>query len=233
MGIPKLAHWIWMGSELPKWARANLETFSALHPGWESIVWRDLPDRFPTQLREIIDQTPWYSSRSDIFRYWILAEFGGVFLDTDIVCLRHFGPFLINPFFLAPCQPEGHHQPHLNCALMGSEQGSPAISAVLEECVHYAAQEAPPKRIAFGPDLLTRLFSGGMDSVKILPEHYFYAIPDRATAHRFWQGNPSERSQILAGFRESFIDDQEPYAVHLWGVDGSSWRTINDARCSA
>lgn len=227
MAIPKLAHWIWLSPEIPRWAEENIVQFRKLHADWSFRIWHELPADFPASLRTIIDTTPWYSSRSDIFRYWLLAKYGGLFLDTDIVPLRPFDDLLKHPFFLAPCLPEGHTRPHLNCALMGCEVESAAMKSVLEECNRYAAQALPPKRIAYGPDLLTRLFGNSTDpGTKILPLHYFYAIPDRATAHRFWNASAQEREEIFSTYRASFTDNCEPYAVHLWGVDGSSLRQV-------
>lgn len=229
MTIAKLAHWIWFGNEVPGWARSNIELFRLLHPDWQTRTWQELPPQFPNELRSIVEQVPWYSSRSDIFRYWLLATYGGVFMDTDILPLRSFNELLGHQFFLAPCLPEGHTRPHLNCALMGCEQRSPAIQSVLKECVRYASEGAPPKRIAYGPDLLTRLFGNKPEEgVTVLPSHYFYAIPDRTTTHRFWRSDAAGRAEILAPFRGSFSDDQEPYAVHLWGVEGSSQRKVTD-----
>lgn len=227
MAIPKLAHWIWLSPELPCWAEENIAQFRQLHGNWSFRIWHELPADFPESLRAIINTIPWYSSRSDIFRYWLLAEYGGVFLDTDIVPLRPFDDLLKHSFFLAPCQPEGHDRPHLNCALMGCEAKSAAMISVLDECHRYATQALPPKRIAYGPDLLTRLFASTSSSeASILPSHYFYLIPDRTTAHQFWRASPQEREEILSSFRTSFTDNCEPYAVHLWGVEGSSQRQV-------
>lgn len=227
MSIPRTAHWIWFGPTLPAWASGNIELFRALHPRWEMRIWHELPAEFPVPLRAIIDQLPWFSSRSDIFRYWLLAKHGGVFLDTDVVPLRQFDPLLEHTFFLAPCQPEGHDRPHLNCALLGSRPGSDAINKILDACLHRAAKSEPARRITYGPDLLTALFEGGSAESTILPTHYFYAIPDRQTAHRFWRGDNALRAELLAPFRAEFSDREEPYALHLWGVDGSSQRRVS------
>lgn len=227
MAIPKVAHWIWLSPDIPRWVNDNIELFRSLHRDWSIRIWQELPDEFPQSLREIIDSVPWYSCRSDLFRYWILARHGGVFLDTDIVPLRSFDSLLNHSFFLAPCLPEGHTRPHLNCALMGSLSESPEILSVLDECVRFAAKGLPPRRIAYGPDMLTRLFAGPVaTNATILPSHYFYAIPDRTTAHRFWHADTIEREQLLNPFRAAFTDESEPYAMHLWGVDGSSQRQV-------
>jgi hypothetical protein len=228
MCIPKLAHWIWFGPQIPGWAKRNIDEFRALHADWQIRIWQELPAEFPSDLRALVNLLPWYSSRSDIFRYWLLAQYGGVYLDTDIVILRAFDPLLKHSFFLAPCHPEGHTQPHLACGLMGSERDSRPSQMILTACRERAAKAGVPRRISYGPDLLTILFDGTVPSVSILPLHYFYAIPDRETAHRFWHADPATRAEILLPFRPTFSDGEAPFALHLWGVEGSTQRKVTD-----
>lgn len=225
VSIPKLVHWIWFGDDVPSWADDNVQAFLRLHPEWEARFWHELPEGFPDELREIVESLNWYSSRSDILRYWLLEQYGGVYLDTDILTLRNFAPLLEHPFFLAPCLPEGHTRPHLNCALMGGRAGSRVMTETLAECVRIANAGEPIRRITYGPDVLTRLFENGKQDLTLLPSHYFYAIPDRATAHHFWRSENPERDRLFSRFRPTFTDNEEPFAVHLWGVNGSSHRT--------
>lgn len=224
--IPKLAHWIWLQGDPPDWAAENITTFRHCHPSWDVRLWQELPDEFPADLRDLIDRLPWYSSRSDIFRYWLLAEYGGVYCDTDIVTLRSFEPLLNHAFFLAPCMPTGHTQPHLACGLMGCVPSSRAARRIVAGCRQRAAEAEPPRRITYGPDLLTSLFSAPTSDLTILPLHYFYVIPDRETAHAFWKAEEVERAGIMRRFQPQFTDGAPPYAVHLWGVDGSSQRKV-------
>ena len=224
--IPEIAHWIWLNETLPPWASANIDSFRCLHPEWTIRVWHELPEKFPFDLRVLFQQLPWYSSRSDIFRYWLLSEYGGVYLDTDIVALRNFDSLLHHEFFLAPCQPTGHIQPHLACGLMGSIPGSRSALRILESCRKRAELPEPPRRITYGPDLLTSLFAEDRGGLTALPLHYFYAIPDRDTTHAFWHAGDLQRAEILKRFESTFTDAEPPYAVHLWGVEGSSQRRV-------
>lgn len=221
--IPKIAHFIWLGSDLPYWAEQNIEQFEIYHPDWDIRVWQSLPDGFPLDLRYIIEHTPWYSSQSDIFSYWLLYEYGGVYMDTDIITLRNFDHLLKRRFFLAPCQPEGHTESHLNCALMGSVPESNAAERIITECLGLSQDNL--MRTSYGPVLLTCLFVDIISvDVSVLPSYYFYAIPDRKTAYKFWRATSPERKRILSQFT-----DEEPYAIHLWGVNGSSQQKVENA----
>jgi hypothetical protein len=224
--IPEVAHWIWLAESLPDWAAWNIDVFRSLHPEWTVRVWHELPEQFPSDLRVLFQQLPWYSSRSDIFRYWLLAEYGGVYLDTDIVTVRNFDSLLNHEFFLSPCMPTGHMKPHLACGLMGSVPGSRPALRILDACRSRATLADPPRRITYGPDLLTSLFAEDRTGLTVLPKHYFYAIPDRETTHAFWHADSDERKRIMKHFEPDFTDEEPPYAVHLWGVEGSSQRQV-------
>jgi hypothetical protein len=224
--IPAVAHWIWFDAVLPDWVVSNIDSFRSFHDDWEVCVWNELPKEFPSDLRDLVDRLPWYSSRSDIFRYWLLAEYGGVYLDTDIVTLRNFDSLLKHEFFLAPCLPTGHTQPHLACGLMGGVPGSRSALRILDACRSRAMLPDPPRRITYGPDLLTSLFAVDCAGLTVLPQHYFYAIPDRETTHAFWHADSDERQRIMKQFEPDFTDEEPPYAVHLWGVEGSSQRRV-------
>jgi len=81
--IPKIIHQIWMGSPPHKIVRQWQEKLVALHPGWEYKFWNDRnlnavakPHYFKDDFSNPI--------KSDILRYHILREYGGVYLDSDM-----------------------------------------------------------------------------------------------------------------------------------------------------
>ncbi len=223
--IPKIAHWIWLNGELPSWASSNIEKFRSLHTDWEIKIWNSF--EAPEHYNKIINSLKWYSSKSDILRYLILHEYGGIYLDVDNYTIRNFNDLLNNEFFIAPCMPDGHTKPHLACGLIGSVTNSLASRLILEECLNIFTRIDEPKRITYGPNLLDRVFgSRDLSICKILPKHYFYSIPDRATSHEYWKANETDKEIIMAKFRRDFTDNIEPYSIHLWGVDGSSQREV-------
>ena len=111
---------------------------------------------------------------------------------------------------------------------MGSIPGSRSALRILEACRKRAELPEPPRRITYGPDLLTRLFAEDREELTVLPLHYFYAIPDRETTHEFWHANSLKRAEIMKRCESTFTDNEPPYAVHLWGVEGSSQRKVTD-----
>jgi hypothetical protein len=100
MLIPKLIHQIWLGADAPhplmmEWRRRWRE----LHPGWELVVWRELgegPDlhlvgsslgRHVTPVNIIsalLSRAANLAQRANIWRYLVLREYGGLYVDHDV-----------------------------------------------------------------------------------------------------------------------------------------------------
>jgi hypothetical protein len=94
--VPRSIHQLWIGDPPPDWIKACMETVRELHPSWEYELWteRHLAE-LPMQHRDIYDHADRYvlpgrvhQFRSDLARYEILLQFGGVWIDTDIEMLR-------------------------------------------------------------------------------------------------------------------------------------------------
>ncbi len=103
--IPRKLHQIWVGPrEVPQgWADAWRDK----HPGWEYRLWREddiaaLPLANAAAYAYYRTQKNWVGM-SDIARYSILAEHGGVYVDVDSKALRSFegAPFMAHDFFAA------------------------------------------------------------------------------------------------------------------------------------
>jgi hypothetical protein len=234
--IPQIAHFIWLNEDPPDWVTRNVNTFEEFHPDWTIWIWRHPPENMPVDLRQLMSELPYVVSRSDIFRYWLLAEYGGVYLDCDNVAIRNFAPLLDTEFFTAPCMCVPHTVPHVACGLMGSSPGSFHALEILAAIRTKMIDPNERDRKSYGPDLMTPIFSEEAIRKKqlenpiwprptIYPIHYFYLIPDRPTAREFWLGDQRVRDRIMDRFRPQWTDDVPPYSVHLWGVNDSSTRT--------
>lgn len=94
----KAVHQIWLGCPMPaqeqEWTRGVCRAAEAA--GWEYRLWgeEDLREEFGaeamwalyTRAREFLDCAAVHSWASDYYRLRILAEYGGLYLDTDIRC---------------------------------------------------------------------------------------------------------------------------------------------------
>ena len=224
--IPKLAHFFWFGSEPPYWACENVRAFREVNPTWR--VGLHSGRLFDNDLELAFDRCHLWCQVADIAYCDVLREQGGVVLDCDFVALRSFDPLLDRgPAWTTRHPPTVGGARRLTNGVMGAEPHSSAMELACEEIARIGRDtKGPFRRCEFGPTMLTRLFGEG--GMTILPHHYFYPWGvvggEREQARLFWGGCKILRQSMLHKIRDRFTDGERPFAVHLWGVDGSSGR---------
>ncbi len=90
--IPKIIHYVWLGErELPGEYRAYIEGWKKLLPDWEFLLWNEKNFDFSASpyAREAYEAKK-YGFVADYIRVYVLKQYGGVYLDTDVELLRHF-----------------------------------------------------------------------------------------------------------------------------------------------
>ena len=92
--IPRIIHRVWVGpNPMPEEFQRYGETWRQHHPDWEIRLWTDdnLPEfqdpGSPGRARSLTE-------RSDVVRYEVLRQFGGVYVDADFECVRPLDPLL-------------------------------------------------------------------------------------------------------------------------------------------
>lgn len=211
--IPKIGHFVWLGSPLPPLARENIETFKQHHPDWEVRIWTSIPEGMPADLHQAILDAPKMAMRSDIVRLWVVYEHGGIYLDTDVHTLRSMEPLRYYEHFV-PWERDGR----VNNGIIGAQDKSPVIGEMLRRVREIHAANAQPGHIlAYGPDMTTAFLEESAE-VNALPLHYFCLFRDHHEAHWWWSLPPDEREEVLFERWEEISDGVPPYAIHLWGI---------------
>lgn len=94
--IPKIAHFYWTGGPLPWLREQAIVSFCRLHPDWEVVLASPETRSVPPGCRYVFDRVtdsrlaP--AARSDVYRYHALAEYGGLYADTDVIFMRNVEP---------------------------------------------------------------------------------------------------------------------------------------------
>ena len=152
--IPHVIHFIWGGEKpFPAKSKKNVRSWMAHHPGWTIKFWTDDPTRsIPVPgmekhlfgeiaLNHIGTHFPTASNwgeRSDLLRYEILNQEGGIYADHDIECFRSFEPLSGHFTFFAALEPlhpsplDGRHTIVTNC-LIGAQRGHPILFRAMQE----------------------------------------------------------------------------------------------------
>jgi hypothetical protein len=92
--IPHTVHMVWLQGEeaMPSAAKFNLNTWSKFNPGMQSKVHDEssivkLLQQWPRLLQRF-HEAPNRPSKKDIAQFAILYQYGGLFVDVDVQCLR-------------------------------------------------------------------------------------------------------------------------------------------------
>ncbi len=226
--IPQHLHVVWLGSPLPPWARTHLDLFAHHNPAWPISIhdtWP--PPGAPPELTAIGRRCTQWCQLADLYYVWLLASAGGVVMDLDSMTRRPFDALCEHPAF-STRHSEGDHR--LTNGLMGGTPGG-AFARALEWVIAHPGPEKR-SRCHYGPDLMTRLFDTAPppDDFTILPWAYFYPLRcgDRKRADAY-QAAPSvaARELLLDEVAHTWGDlTGGPFAVHLWGCEGSSHKEI-------
>lgn len=99
--IPKIIHYCWFGKGLmPKSQRDCIKGWQKLMPDYTIMRWDESTfDLSQHPLAQCACNVKKYALASDVCRYHVLAQYGGIYLDTDVELLQRFDPFLDCNFF--------------------------------------------------------------------------------------------------------------------------------------
>ncbi len=170
MRIPKLFHHIWLGGKpLPAQFGAWRSGWVAKHPGWESRLWTD--DNLPPMVnRTQFDAAKNPAQASDILRYELLQQSGGVYIDTDFECLKPIEPILGGLDGFAAEQDDTT----IASGIMGAIPNHPLINEIVA-ALPTSMAKGGGQVTTTGPGLLTA-HCRGRDDFKIFNRRWFYPI---------------------------------------------------------
>ena len=179
--IPKIIHQIWIGGNMPKTQKdlcENVKNFLA--SDWTYMFWTE-EDVYKLKSFKNLDEymkTPNKGQKSDLLRYEILNQYGGIYLDTDFIMVKNFDAMLDLDFF---CGVAFDSSPNLLNGLIGTTAGNPLIQDILNLDVPIGYSDGMDVINSTGPYLVTRkLFNNieKMDNVVVFPASFFYPFPN-------------------------------------------------------
>lgn len=96
--IPKTIHQIHMGgSELTSKEIEWQQTWKQYNPHWKYVMWTDakITKDLKVTHQDVLDHCKSYSEKSDVLRFEILYQYGGLYIDTDFECLKPIDPLFV------------------------------------------------------------------------------------------------------------------------------------------
>lgn len=138
--IPKIIHQTYINESIPLvWQEAQASCID-LHKeedGWQYILWTDAKS-----LEFIAAEYPWFLEtfvdyeypiqRADAIRYFVLAHYGGIYIDLDDGCNRPLDPLLSYPAWVRRTVPTG-----ISNDAMGAVPRHPFFLRVIDDLPKY------------------------------------------------------------------------------------------------
>ncbi|KAF7907410.1 uncharacterized protein EAF01_004996 [Botrytis porri] len=170
--IPKIIHQTYINESIPERWKAGQQSCIELHDDYEYKLWTDEASRafiateYPWFL-DTFDSYPFPIQRADSIRYFVLAHYGGIYIDLDDGCKRRLDPLLSYPAWLRRTVPTG-----ISNDAMGSVPQHPFFLRVIESLQAYNRN--------WGMPYITVMYSTGPLFLSVLWIEYMRTVTNEA-----------------------------------------------------
>ena len=201
--IPKIIHQMWIGPHPMPIDMIN--TWIEKNPTWEHILWTEdeLNKRYPNGFKNqgLIDSCLEWCGKCDVYRYEILSDYGGFFIDADCICTNSLDDHFLNHSFFSCYENEIQRPGMIATGYMGAEKGCSLMKLCTDKISTYSTLDHRiTKKMAWelsGPLLLTQMVKLSKYPAFIYPSHVF--IPKHYTG-------------------ETYLGDEKSYSDQLWST---------------
>lgn len=190
--VPKILHFIWVSKPIPTKYINAIEKFEADNKDYEITLWCDnhsiplLQDKnwtlkdvnsVPMSISDVLateEGSKSVGARTDLLKYEVIQQTGGIYLDTDSKSIKGFGSTFRHSFVCYSLAPWNM----LPASIFGMPKGSKFLSFVLESATSNSKQKdykKKPQHLRYGPAFLTAMFDHYNDE-KINMIHKDYLI---------------------------------------------------------
>ncbi|KAG4436121.1 hypothetical protein IFR05_008400 [Cadophora sp. M221] len=179
--IPKIIHQTYINESIPERWQAGQKSCIDLHEDYEYILWTDEKSRdfIATEYPWALDNFDSYNfpiQRADAIRYFILAHYGGIYIDLDDGCNRRLDPLLSYPAWARRTLPTG-----ISNDAMGSVPQHPFFLRTIESLASYNRNWFMPYitvMYSTGPLFLSVLWVEYMREDRPASEHVRILMPE-------------------------------------------------------
>lgn len=218
MSIPKLIHYCWFGNKKkPQLVEDCILSWKKYLPDYEIIEWNEKnTDLKHTFLKKTYKLKKW-AFVSDLVRLRVLYEFGGIYLDTDMLILKSLDDFLEHKCFFG-----AENEIFISAGIIGVVRNNNFIKDCLLKYDDLKLSDKTNWREICIPTIITQEFKdkNGFDlifnkkmeksNIVIYPPSYFYPLDGK-------------NRKDIKNYRNYL--KSESYAVHLWNA---SWIEPNE-----
>lgn len=205
--IPKIIHQINLGGrQLPSQHLMWQQSWKKFNPHWDLVIWdeKKIDKNLKVHHPKILSKCKNFSEASDLLRFDILHQFGGLYIDTDFECVKSIDNLVSNKSFLIFRQ-----NPYFICgAFIASEKSHAKIKILVNGIPNrFKTHKDKTAHEKFGPAYITEKLGiqnsqeDGEESLK-------------KTVYPFSWKHKMTTSEVLKSF-------PSVYAIHHWE---GSWK---------
>ena len=203
--IPKIIHYIWVGGkEKPADIKRCMATWKKHLEGYKVIEWNE--SNFDIEQHPFVKaayEAKKWAYVSDYIRAYAIYNYGGIYLDTDILLLDNFDDFLNHRAFV------GFENPNYPfTAAFGAEKGHPLVKDMLDyydELDTYHFDFKNNNTISVSDILISKYGCKVGNMYQVLKEG-IAVYPDTILC------NPSEKSVSIHVFTGTWLDEKKAIA---------------------
>jgi mannosyltransferase OCH1-like enzyme len=207
--IPKVIHYCWFGPKpFSRLILRCIESWREELPDYEICLWNETNSPMDNKFVQKAYSAKKYAFVSDYVRFWVLHNYGGIYLDTDMYLIRSLNDFLNNKVFFGW---ESADENKISCGIIGACTETNFIKNILERyhIIDFDLTSIPDMVI---PRIVSSCFTDYpcKEEVTIFSYDYFYPFP-------------YEEKEDVKNFMKYITENT--YAVHLWNI---SWGLRKD-----
>jgi mannosyltransferase OCH1-like enzyme len=205
--IPKIIHYCWFGADMPAHLQINVDKWKELMPDYQFMYWSNNHlNEYSVKFFKQAKGKKHYAFVSDYFRLRKVHEYGGFYLDTDMLLLRPLDDFLAYEFVICS---EVTNRP--NWAFFGACEGNVLIQKcfMMYHEMEYDQFKPPVIPYFLKDEVLNYIIESPKQRINLNPD-YFYPMPVESATEN----------------HDKFITSNT-YGIHLWDF---SWIAIKKNR---
>ncbi|MEY2702304.1 MAG: hypothetical protein RLY43_937 [Bacteroidota bacterium] len=168
--IPKIIHYIWLGNNMPSKAEKIIIKNNFYFNNYEVKLWTEKNCKINHPFfKKAIKEEKW-AFASDILRFIVLRDYGGVYLDVDMEIIKPIDSLLNVEGFSG----YGNIDKYIYCGIIGSKKNNPLINEIISEYLSIPVGKWPTS-----PEIMTKVYERNpISSFIIHPAKYFYPKKD-------------------------------------------------------
>lgn len=211
--IPKIIHYCWFGPEkMKKLQRKCIKSWKKHLPEYTFMKWDETNVEFDSSfVRNAYNKRKW-AFVADYVRILKLKEYGGIYLDTDMLVLKPLSSFLGHKCFFG-----AENLKYVSCGIIGTVKGGYFIEECLKEYANWEDEEIEDWSSISIPKIITGVFNRHFPNIKSF-DHIVFQNEIVIYPPSFFYPLPYIKREKLKRFKE-YIEENS-FTIHLWD---SSW----------